>query len=285
MDTYLYQLLEQWPTLSSDDVEVYAAKHVVIFKSRHIFINKQLHNCYEFIVPFTEQSLPLEGKRKLSIQTESIQKRRQTVNGFIEQNVFYYTPIFVECDFLEQISGNIFGKRKVPLKNEGCSASPHLHNIIKMFIQESSNHRPGYEVVLQSLSTQLVVQLLREATSDNNLINMEPLAQDRKNIRLAIDFLQEHYRDQFTLGQVARSANYSPYHFIRIFKEETGKTPFEYLLEVKIEKAREMLISQHMTVTEVCFLCGFNNLSHFTAVFKKKVGLTPSEYRKQRQAD
>jgi len=285
MDTYLYQLLEQLPPLSSDDIEVYAAKNVVIFKSKHIFMDKQQHNCYEFIVPFADQALPLEGKRNLSIKAYSIDKRRQTANGFIEQNVFYYTPIFVKCEFLEQISDKMFGKRKVLHKNEGGSASSHLHNIIKMFIQESRSHRPGYEVMLQSLSTQLVVQLLREATHNDSCINVEPLEQDRKNIRLAIDFLREHYRDQFTLGQVARSANYSPYHFIRIFKGETGKTPFEYLLEVKIEKAREMLLSQNMTVTEVCFLCGFNNLSHFTAVFKKKVGMTPSEYRKHPQAD
>lgn len=285
MDTYLYQLLEQLPPLSSDDIEVYAAKNVVIFKSKHIFMDKQQQNCYEFIVPFADQALPLEGKRNLSIKAYSIDKRRQTANGFIEQNVFYYTPIFVKCEFLEQISDKMFGKRKVLHKNEGCSASPHLHNIIKMFIQESRSHRPGYEVMLQSLSTQLVIQLLREAAHNDSCINVEPLEQDRKNIRLAIDFLREHYRDQFTLGQVARSANYSPYHFIRIFKGETGKTPFEYLLEVKIEKAREMLLSQNMTVTEVCFLCGFNNLSHFTAVFKKKVGMTPSKYRKHPQAD
>jgi AraC family transcriptional regulator len=281
MDTYLHQLLEQLPLLSSEFIEVYAAKKVVIFKSRHMVINTQQHHCYEFIVPFAEQVSPLEGKKNFSIKQSPVDRKGKITNDLIEHNVFYYTPICVECEFLEQISKDIFGGKKVPLSKEGCSTSPRLHSIIKMFIHESRNRRPGYELVLQSLSTQLVVQLLREATDNNDCYNEETLEQDRKNIRRAIDFLQAHYRDQFTLEQIARSANYSPYHFIRVFKGETGKTPFEYLLELKIEKAKEMLLSQSTAVSETCFYCGFNNLSHFTAVFKKKVGMTPSEYRKQ----
>ncbi len=71
----------------------------------------------------------------------------------------------------------------------------------------------------------------------------------------------------------------SPYHFIRIFKNETGKTPYEYLVDIKIEKACSLLRRSNLSVTEICFLCGFNSSSHFSTVFKQKIGVSPSMYR------
>lgn len=90
----------------------------------------------------------------------------------------------------------------------------------------------------------------------------------------------ENYTGNYSLQEVSRVANLSPYHFIRVFRAETGKTPYDFLLDVKIEKSKEMLKSVSKTVTDACFGCGFNNISHFTVAFKKRVGVTPSDYRK-----
>jgi len=76
-------------------------------------------------------------------------------------------------------------------------------------------------------------------------------------------------------------ANFSPYHFIRVFKSETGTTPYDYLLNSKIEKAKKILEEEEKPITEVCFLCGFFNPSHFSTTFKKKVGISPYKYRRQ----
>ncbi|MFZ5642647.1 MAG: helix-turn-helix domain-containing protein [Bacillota bacterium] len=75
-------------------------------------------------------------------------------------------------------------------------------------------------------------------------------------------------------------ANLSSYYFIRVFKAQMGKTPYEYLLDIKMEKAREMLKQRNHTITEICYECGFNSISHFTTAFKRKVGVTPTYYRK-----
>jgi AraC-like DNA-binding protein len=92
--------------------------------------------------------------------------------------------------------------------------------------------------------------------------------------------LREEYSNSFSLEDVARIANLSPYHFIRTFKSMTGKTPYDYLLDVKIENSKNLLKLKNYTITDICFHCGFNNLEHFSSVFKRKVGIIPSQYRK-----
>jgi AraC-like DNA-binding protein len=83
-----------------------------------------------------------------------------------------------------------------------------------------------------------------------------------------------------TLEELARELNYSVFHFLRLFKTSTGMTPFEYLTEIKIEKAKRLLRESEYTITEICSMCGFKYQSHFAQAFSKRTGLPPSLYRK-----
>ena len=103
---------------------------------------------------------------------------------------------------------------------------------------------------------------------------------ENDNINSVIDHFLENYHQEYSVEDAAKVANLSPYHFIRVFKAETGKTPYEYFMDIKIKNVKEMFESQENNVTEVCFLCGFSNVSHFSTVFKKKVGTSPMKYRK-----
>jgi len=79
---------------------------------------------------------------------------------------------------------------------------------------------------------------------------------------------------------MADIAKMDRYSFIRSFKAQIGKTPYEFLLDLKIEKAKKMLASKDYSITEISMICDFSSHSHFTTTFKKKTGISPSEYRK-----
>ncbi len=136
---------------------------------------------------------------------------------------------------------------------------------------------------LQSLSGVYVSEKNDIVSEKNDILSEENgiVSEETNGINKAIEFLKENYTGDYSLDDVARVASFSPFHFIRVFKAYTGKTPYRYLLDFKIEKAREMLESECRSVTDICFSCGFNSLSHFTSVFKKKVGAAPSEYRRK----
>jgi len=95
-------------------------------------------------------------------------------------------------------------------------------------------------------------------------------------------FIDAHYADNIDLSNIADEAYFSKFHFIRRFKNIYRKTPHQYLIFVRIEKARELL-KANVPVSEVCYAVGFESLSSFSHLFKRVVGLAPSAYLTQQQ--
>jgi AraC-like DNA-binding protein len=93
-------------------------------------------------------------------------------------------------------------------------------------------------------------------------------------------FIDSHFAEKIDLNDIADEALFSKFHFIRLFKEIYNHPPHQYLTKVRIEKAKELLQQNH-SVTDVCFLVGFESLSSFTGLFKRVVKLSPSVYQKQ----
>jgi len=95
-------------------------------------------------------------------------------------------------------------------------------------------------------------------------------------------YIDDHYGDSIDLNNIADEAYFSKFHFIRAFKNTYGKTPHQYLIYVRIEKACELL-KTGMPVSEVCYTVGFESLSSFSGLFKRIAGLSPSAYVAQQQ--
>ncbi len=99
-------------------------------------------------------------------------------------------------------------------------------------------------------------------------------------VHRAMAFIEQHFCEPITLADVARSASLSKFHFCRVFRHETRLSFREYLRGLRIARAKTLLSDTRLTVTEVAFAVGFNDLSHFDRVFTWVVGVTPSDYRK-----
>jgi len=100
-------------------------------------------------------------------------------------------------------------------------------------------------------------------------------------------FIDVHYATVIHLDAIADEAFFSKFHFMRLFKQTYGKTPYQYLTGVRIEKAKQLL-QNDVPVSEVCDAVGFDSITSFTNLFKKRVGQTPAAYQRQqaeRKAD
>ena len=100
------------------------------------------------------------------------------------------------------------------------------------------------------------------------------------SIRRAIAFVREHFTEEIRLADVAREAGLSRFHFCRLFHRETGVSLRAYLHELRVSRAKALLADRHLTVTEVAYTVGFNDLSHFDRMFSRMVGRSPTEYRR-----
>jgi len=93
-------------------------------------------------------------------------------------------------------------------------------------------------------------------------------------------FIDEHFSSSIDLDNIAGEAYFSKYHFIRLFKSAYNKTPHQYLISVRIEKAKDLL-KQNLPVIEVCEQVGFESVSSFSGLFKRITGISPSAFQQQ----
>ena len=99
-----------------------------------------------------------------------------------------------------------------------------------------------------------------------------------QRVHAAREMLDRRYACDLRLGDLARSVGMSTFQFARIFAELIGAPPHRYVLEARLRAAARML-REGRNVTETCFACGFNNLSHFSRIFSRRFGRSPSAYR------
>lgn len=101
------------------------------------------------------------------------------------------------------------------------------------------------------------------------------------NINAIYNYTLDHFQEKISIHEVAGIANISPHSFCRYFKSRTMKTYWQFLLEVRISYACKLLIENKMSISQICYTCGFNNLSNFNRQFKTIIGMTPSQYLKE----
>jgi AraC-like DNA-binding protein len=97
----------------------------------------------------------------------------------------------------------------------------------------------------------------------------------------ARSFIDHCYDHPLSLDQISSEACFSRYHFLRLFRQAFNKTPHQYLIERRIEKAKELLVADNLRVTDVCFEVGFQSLGSFSSLFHKYVGQAPVIYRQR----
>ena len=100
------------------------------------------------------------------------------------------------------------------------------------------------------------------------------------DVRVHID---RNYARPLTVDRLAKLAGLSTYYFIRAFRAHAGQTPHQYLRACRIERARELLVTTPLPVTDICDAVGFQSLGSFSSLFRKLTGETPAAYRAARR--
>ncbi|AOY76527.1 helix-turn-helix domain-containing protein [Clostridium formicaceticum] len=283
MDSCLLKnLLGEMPMPASETVDAYMGDQmaVVIPKTDVYTEGLHIHGGYQFMMPFTTSCLFKVEKRTIIIEPNKFFPfNPEQTHWIADKSTNLRTlSMFIDKEYLHETSDSVYDRKNIFFENYNAKLDANTQNLIRMFVEEARNRQTGYNFILESLSTNITINLLRQMKSNLLSVTNRQFI-ERESIKKAIDFLWDNYKESFSLQDVTKVANLSASQLIRSFKYETGKTPFDYLLDIKIERSKEMLRLKQHTVTEVCFTCGFNSLSHFSTIFKKKVGVTPSTYR------
>lgn len=107
----------------------------------------------------------------------------------------------------------------------------------------------------------------------------QPKTKTPKIIKDVIEYINRHFHEAITLEQMAKHFSISKSHLSSYFRKYIGVSPYEYLLNVRLEQAKRLL-THGGSITDVCYACGFSDYSHFIQFFKKRTGMTPHKYQK-----
>lgn len=93
---------------------------------------------------------------------------------------------------------------------------------------------------------------------------------DSRQVQKVQEYINLHYQEEIRLGQLASMVGMTDVSFSRFFKLRTGKNLSDYIIDIRLGFASRLLVDSTMSIAEICYECGFNNLSNFNRIFKKK---------------
>lgn len=190
-----------------------------------------------------------------------------------------YIGVFVERAYFEGEMGLYPAIGKQPFAFRSFLPGPELISLLKEFMKEAGASLPGRDALLDAIGTRIVHSLIRAAFP---VPAVSERIGERIEIHRVIEHLHRHFEEKLTVAALARIAAMSTAHFSRVFRSETGSPPLDYLIRLRLQKARLLLLAGDENITEIAFKCGFATPSHFAACFHRQCGTTPSEYRKSR---
>ncbi|GAA3956841.1 helix-turn-helix transcriptional regulator [Allohahella marinimesophila] len=142
----------------------------------------------------------------------------------------------------------------------------------------------GWDTAEDSMAADhLTHWLMVQMVSRHSAVNMPAPDVSGKLSRQQVRLLQAHIDaalpENLTLERMADWVNMSPFHFARLFRASIGCAPYQYVLEQRLIRARDLLRQSGQKITVIALLCGFGDHSHFSRAFRKRFGVTPSQYR------
>lgn len=115
-------------------------------------------------------------------------------------------------------------------------------------------------------------------TTYNHLSNPNPLS--TKRIGRVLKYIENNVQKNIGLNEMADLMDISPQYLCKLFKEDIGIAPYEYLTSLRIQKSKEFMFDKKLKISDISSLLGFNDTSYFCSVFKKHEGITPQQFRK-----
>lgn len=183
---------------------------------------------------------------------------------------------------LEGLPRNFF-PNKTPLIDLGEYHCQFLEKAWQL-AQEFNEQKSEYHLLGKGLVLELLGYLLRsleEQQGNKVTTSLSTTAKRQQNlVNHTIYYLENHHNQEITLEQLADKLYVSPTHLSKVFKEETGLSPINYLIQIRLKHARELLKDDNLTVKEVAQAVGYQDAYHFSKLFKKYYGKAPSQLEK-----
>ncbi|WP_414584052.1 helix-turn-helix domain-containing protein [Scytonema sp. PCC 10023] len=187
--------------------------------------------------------------------------------------------LMLEPTHIARIAHESVDGDRVELIPHFAKPDPVIHQISLLLKSELESNGLGSRLYVDGLTTTLSVHLLRNYCTLTQTIQEYRDGLPKYKLKLAIEYINAHLEQDIQLADLAELLGMSRYYFVRLFKQSMGVTPYQYVLQQRIERAKMLLKHRETAISDISLECGFANQSHFTKHFRQFTGMTPKAYQ------
>lgn len=156
---------------------------------------------------------------------------------------------------------------------------PQIESIAMMLLAEHQHENLGGRLYIESLANILAVHLLRQYAANKSQLPVYEGGLPERQLLQVLEYIDAHLEQDIKLVDLAQLLNMSQFHFSHMFKKAIGTSPYQYLIQQRVERAKQLLKQKERSIMEIALECGFNSHSHLSKQFRQVTGMTPKAYR------
>ena len=260
-------LLEEYAGNAVENLDVTSPRHVLIVQLTEATIEfKQNGN------PFTTLQVQ-PGQVAILPANAPFSSRSRNTGSFV--------AVGLEPQFLQLAAHELLDPDRMELEMRVAFDEPLLRQVSLALKREAETGSPGGRCYGETLANALAVHLVANFGTRAVTVRDSGRGLARFQLSRAIDFMHANLAHDISLTSLAGAAGLSPFHFARLFKKSTGLSPHQYLLRLRVERARGLLMQSGASIAEVAVAVGFCDQSHLASHFKRVYGVSPKAFLQQ----
>jgi AraC family transcriptional regulator len=191
-----------------------------------------------------------------------------------------FTQFYLEPAFVSHVAHESIDPDQVEILFEPKISDPLMYHMCLTLRADLNVNERGNGFYADSIATALSAHLLRHYSTCKHKIREHEDGLSKYRLMQAIEYMNDHLDENVSLASIAAELHMSQYYFCRLFKQSTGMTPHQYLIQQRIERAKQLLRLPELTITQIAQECGFANPSHLAKYFRLHTGVSPQQFRK-----
>ncbi len=232
---------------------------------QHLFAGeKEVNSRLFFFVNKGQGTIFIEGEL-VGLKSGDLVVLDMEHNYYITSHEWEITYVVLTGDFLQETTSTQISAFSIN--------DPHkVEDILLSIFEETKNN---HQFLVTAKSLELFHELYHNKKNTYNVIShLSPIQTSKR-------YIDNNFMNDIHIDDLAKKANFSKFYFIRLFHQQIGKTPYQYIIDLRISHAKYLLKRTTMKIKEIAKDSGFNGETNFIYTFKNEVGVTPLNYRKK----
>ncbi|WP_026735834.1 helix-turn-helix transcriptional regulator [Fischerella sp. PCC 9605] len=203
-----------------------------------------------------------------------------TLHRCLWQKDVQFMFVAVEPKLLVSLGAEVDAPTDIELIPEfATKQDPLIQGIVLSLKEELGYDRQGSNLYVEQLTTTLIIHLLKKYSVRKPQILNYGDGLPKHKLQQTLEYINVHLDQDIKLADLAGTVGMSQYYFVRLFKQSMGIAPYQYVIQQRVERAKQLLKQGKVTITDIALQCGFANQSHFTKHFRQLTGVTPKTYQ------